>query len=356
MFKTDALLFSVAVLFLLSLNGCAAPTTRQAGLDPELVKIEEQKQLQLAIKKDREYDERLQRVAWPLLQAAAPLCENNTVPRMGFQISNIHAYAKDYQDAARVVLGVDDRLRVISVTQGGPAEKAGIESGDIILSVNGEVLPIGKKAIKKFSGIASDAIAAGPDVSFDLLRDGEKLSITVTGKAVCRFSAQFSPSDEINAFADGNSIYITRGMMRFAQDDQQLSLVVAHELAHNSQEHIKAKMKNYWIGAIFDIAAAAYGANTQGAFGNMAAGAYSQEFEAEADYVGLYMMALADIELTGAADFWREMGIQNPGSITKNYASSHPSTAERYLAIENAVVEINTKREVGFELKPEMKE
>lgn len=355
MFKTNTLFFSISILFLLSLNGCAAPTTRQAGLNPELIKIEEQKQMQLAVKKDREYDDRLQRVAWPLLQAAAPLCEGNTVPRIGFQVSNVHAYAKDYQNAARAVLGVDDRLRVIGVTSGGPAERAGIKLGDIVLGMNGEVLPIGKKAIKKYSGIASDAIAAGPDVSFDLLRDGEKLSITVAGKEVCRFSPQFSPSDEINAFADGNSIYITRGMMRFAQDDQQLSLVVAHELAHNSQEHIKAKMKNYWIGAIFDIAAAAYGANTQGAFGNMAAGAYSQEFEAEADYVGLYMMALADIELAGAADFWREMGVQHPGSITQNYASSHPSTAERYLAIENAVVEINTKREVGFELKPEMK-
>ncbi len=343
-------------VFLGLLFGCAAPTTRQSSLDPELVKLEEQKQLQLAIKKDREYDERLQRVAWPLLQASAPLCEGNTVPRLGFQITNVQAYAKNYQDAARVVLGVDDRLKVIGVTPGSPAERAGIEIGDILLSMNGEVLPIGKKGIKKYAGLASDAIAAGPDVSFVLLRDGEESSISVTGEVVCRFAAQYLTSDEINAFADGNGIYVTRGMMRFAQSDQQLSLVVAHELAHNSQEHIKAKMKNYWIGAIFDIAAAAYGANTQGAFGKMAAGAYSQEFEAEADYVGLYMLAYADIELTGVADFWREMGIEHPGSITGNYASSHPSTAERYLAIENAVVEINTKKKDGFDLKPEMKE
>ena len=347
---------SLCFVFLSLLIGCAAPTTRQTALDPELVESEEQKQLQLVIKKDREYDDRLQRVAWPLLQAAAPLCENNTVPRLGFQVTNIQAYAKDYQNAARVVLGVDDRLRVIGVTPGGPAERAGIEFGDILLSMNGEVLPVGKKGIKKYAGLASDAIAAGPDVSFDLLRDGEKLSVSVAGETVCRFSPQFSPSDEINAFADGNGIYVTRGMMRFAQKDHHLALVVAHELAHNSQEHIKAKTKNYWLGAIFDIAAAVYGANTQGAFAKMAAGAYSQEFEAEADYVGLYMMEYADIEISGAADFWREMGIEHPGNITKNYFSSHPSTAERYLAIENAVVEINTKKKDGLHLKPEMKE
>ena len=147
------------------LIGCAAPTTRQAALDPAMVELEEQKQLQLVIKKDREYEDRLQRVAWPLLRAAAPLCEDHTVPRLGFEVANKQAYAKDYQDAARVVFGLDDRLRVIGVTPGGPAEQAGIEYGDIVLSMNGKVLPTGKKGIKKYAGLANDAIAAVPSVS-----------------------------------------------------------------------------------------------------------------------------------------------------------------------------------------------
>ena len=312
--------------------------------------------MQLALKKNREYDERLQRVAWPLIRAATPLCEGNTMPRLGFQFATIHAYTKDYQPAARALLGLDDHLRVIGIAPTGPAEQAGIKVGDIILRLNGQEVPTGKKSVNKFAKLATDAVEAGPDISFDLLRDGNEITTSATLEKVCRFSPLYVNSDEINAFADGDNIYITRGMMRFAEDDRDLSLVVAHELAHNSQEHIKAKTKNYWLGAIFDIAAAAYGVNTQGAFGNMTAGTYSKEFEAEADYVGLYMLAYADIDFSGAADFWREMGIQNPGSITKSYASSHPSTAERYLAIENAAVEIHTKEKDGFELKPEMKE
>ena len=346
---------ATCIVLLFIISGCAAPTTRQAGLDPEQVRIEEQKQLQLAIKKDREFDERLQRVAWPILKSSAPLCEGNTQPKLGFQYANVHAYAKQYQSAASAVLGVDDRVRVIGVTPGGPADLAGIQVGDVIVSVNGEEVPTGKKALKKYSKIAADAIEIEPTVIFDVNRDGEILTLAAELQEVCRFPVIFSASDEVNAYADGDLIYITRGMMRFADDDQELSLVVAHELAHNSQEHIKSKMKNYWLGAIFDIAAAAYGANTQGAFGNMAAQAYSQEFEAEADYVGMYMMAYADLELTGAADFWREMGVQHPGSITKNYAASHPSTAERYLAIENAADEIRAKIDSGAQLLPEMK-
>ena len=144
--------------------------------------------------------------------------------------------------------------------------------------------------------------------------------------------------------------------MRFADSDTELGTVVAHELAHNSQEHIKAKKKNYFLGAIFDVIAAGYGIDTQGTFGNMAAGAYSQEFEAEADYVGLYALALAGYDLVEVPDFWREFGSENPDSITRSYASSHPSTAERYLAIDNAVSEIEYKREMELDLSPEMKE
>lgn len=345
-------IFSVLALLIL---GCAAPTTKQVGLDPELIRQEEEKQKQLALEKDRDYDARLQRVALPILRAGVPLCEGNTLPRIGIQMSNIDVYQKDYQSAANAVFGLDDRVQIIGVTAGGPAEAAGVEIGDIILRVNGDKLPTGKKAIKESTKIADNALAAGSVVSFDLLRASEELSIDVPGEEVCRFSVQLLAMDDLNAFADGNAIYVTRGMMRFAENDRQLAVVVAHELAHNSQEHIKAKKKNFWLGTIFDVVAAAYGVNTQGAFGNMAARTYSKEFESEADYVGLYVMALADIDLSEAADFWRGFGAENPSSITRNYASSHPSSAERYLAIENTVIEIHVKQKDGFELKPEMK-
>ena len=40
------------------------------------------------------------------------------------------------------------------------------------------------------------------------------------------------------AFADGTKVFLTRGMMRFAQSDEELALVVAHETAHNIMGHI----------------------------------------------------------------------------------------------------------------------
>jgi predicted Zn-dependent protease len=117
--------------------------------------------------------------------------------------------------------------------------------------------------------------------------------------------------------------------------------------------HQKAKMQNYMLGSLLDILAAAYGINTQGTFGNSAAQAYSQEFEAEADYVGLYIMALAGLEIENSANFWRRMAALHPGSIGRNHASSHPATAERFVAIEQTVLEIRQKQAGGLALTPE---
>ena len=62
----------IAIIALV-LTACAAPTTRKTDLDPELVRQEEERQKQIALKKDRQYNDRLQRIAWPILKASVPL-------------------------------------------------------------------------------------------------------------------------------------------------------------------------------------------------------------------------------------------------------------------------------------------
>jgi predicted Zn-dependent protease len=143
-------------------------------------------------------------------------------------------------------------------------------------------------------------------------------------------------------------------MLRFVENDQELALVIGHELAHNAMGHIGAKTTNYVLGSVFDILAAAYGVNTQGAFGNAGAQAYSQGLEAEADYVGLYAVARADMPIDDSANFWRRFGAAT-GSIKTQYGASHPGSAERFVGIENAIVEIKAKQANGEALVPNRK-
>ena len=108
---------------------------------------------------------------------------------------------------------------------------------------------------------------------------------------------------------------------------------------------------------VLDIAAAAAGVNTQGGFTRLGAqagaGTYSVEYEREADYVGLYLLANAGFDETKAPILWRRMAIQNPNAIA--HRGTHPTTPERFVALEKSVEEIAGKRISNQRLMPEMK-
>ncbi|MGD8323198.1 MAG: PDZ domain-containing protein [Gammaproteobacteria bacterium] len=74
----------------------------------------------------------------------------------------------------------DDGVRVVGVTPGGPGEAAGIEPGDLIVSI--EAIEVdGSSAgnpIRRFFDVLSD-VEAGSDVELGLLRDGASQTVIV---------------------------------------------------------------------------------------------------------------------------------------------------------------------------------
>jgi hypothetical protein len=89
--------------------------------------------------------------------------------------------------------------------------------------------------------------------------------------------------------------------------------------------------------------------------GKVAAQAYSKEFEAEADYVGLYIMARGGLNIDKVPQLGRRMAAANPRGIRRSYAASHPASAERFLALQKTAAEIHKKQAVGLPLMPEYK-
>ncbi len=159
-----------------------------------------------------------------------------------------------------------------------------------------------------------------------------------------------------------NRIYITRGMLRFVDNPGEIATVVAHELAHNLMGHRAAKETNMVAGAgvglVFDILAAVAGVDTGGDFmrfgAEAGAGAFSQDFEAEAEYVGVYLMAREGYDVRLAPNLWRRMAVIYLASIQTNHSSTHPSAPERFVALESAVGEIRAKHDAGQPLVPEV--
>ncbi len=345
----------LAILFLFITTACATPTTRRLEVDEVAAEIEAQKQRRIALEAWIDNKRRLDDVAYKIFTKAVSLCEEKNSFSIGITIANKYMFSEDMQEAALSLYDISNVLKIIHVMKGSAAEQAGIQNNDIPVAINDWPVHVGEKAGSEFLKKLKDASKDSSQISLKTIRDGIEQIVEITPDKICDYGIALSNEDIINAFADGKRVVITRGMMHFTEDDTELALVVSHELAHNVMKHIEAKTKNYMLGSILDIIAAVYGVNTQGAFGNIAAQAYSKEFEAEADYVGLYMMALAGLDIDNAPKFWRHMAVIHPGSIKTNFTATHPATPHRFVALEKTVQEVKQKIEAGLPLKPELK-
>lgn len=79
---------------------------------------------------------------------------------------------------------------------------------------------------------------------------------------------------------------------------------------------------------------------------------FSQGYEREADYLGLYFMARAGFDPTKAPEVWRRMAAEYPAAIKETFLSTHPSTPERAATLEATIREINAKIRDHQSLKP----
>ncbi len=353
---TRATTFVITAAF--GLNACVTPLSAP----PKTTKAEREEEifqqrtlvLQTLLKKQ----ERVNRISFALSKANAPLCPRGRT-MFGFGYHSAAQYKGDYAKAGEALYQFDGLPKVLYVINGSPAAKAGLAVGDEFIALDEDNITPGDKVFAGFAKMMDAKKAEA--ISFRVRRDGEIIDIAMTPVRVCDIPIGVSRSAAINAKANGRYVTINDGMLRFAQTDEELALVIAHEFAHNTMGHVRAQSINIGLGLagglVLDVALIAFGVFTPAIFSQSAAGAayltYSAEFEQEADYVGAYYFVRAGYNVDIAEDFWRRMGAQNPGSITKK--STHPPTATRFVAMDKAFEEIAIKQDKGALLVPDVK-
>jgi beta-barrel assembly-enhancing protease len=339
-------------------SGCATTTTQLAPISPEDVLAEERAQRELVLIELLNAEQRLNNLAYPLLRAATPLCETKAGPRIGVALRSSEDYRGPWIDAARSGLNLTDTVSVVVVADGSAAQVAGLKVGDRLLAIGSVPIEPGRNATSAALRLLRDHGTA--PLSIAVTREGTRKTIEFVPEVVCDLGTIVTAEGDINAYADGKNIIFPWAMMRFADDDE-LRAVIAHEIAHNAMGHIEARRQNMLLsgllGALADVALATQGVNTGGQntadFMALGARAFSQNFEREADYVGMYIMARAGVPLEGGPNLWRQFAQINPAAIA--YASTHPTTAERFVRLRAAIEEIEAKMIAGTELLPEMK-
>ncbi|RDA93666.1 hypothetical protein CP533_4888 [Ophiocordyceps camponoti-saundersi (nom. inval.)] len=154
------------------------------------------------------------------------------------------------------------------------------------------------------------------------------------------------PHKIANAFIlPGGKVFIHSHLFEACSSEDALAAVLGHELAHSSLEHQAEDASAVWastltIGSLFLAAGAVPGFIMFcfcGAFG----GFYLRDLflrlpwrrrhEAEADYVGLMMMAEACYDPRAAVGFWRKMEILQKDNKVDAFElfSTHPTNQNR---------------------------
>lgn len=360
--KFDARVLALSVS-LLGAAACATPQLRTPDLPAEEIAREAELQRRFAFEHLRDERLRVLRIAYRLTTAAHDLCGDNVTGATGVFLWTARNFTGDEETLARSSYDIHDGYTILAVAEGSPAAQAGLRGGDRILSVDGVAVPEATRAsLSTMRERAQDAFRNKRALPMEIARQGSRERETVSLALVpsCDYQAGLLRSDVVNAFADGNQIIVTTGMMNFIRSDRELAMIMGHELSHNFLGHIDAKRTNSIAGAgaglLVDalvIVATGYNPRLAREGGLAGAGAYSVAFEQEADYAGLYVMARAGYDIDGVSDLWRRMALDNANQIGKE--TDHPTSAARFVAMEAALREIRAK-EAGHEpLVPALK-
>ncbi|HEY8520869.1 MAG TPA: PDZ domain-containing protein [Gammaproteobacteria bacterium] len=91
------------------------------------------------------------------------------------------------QQRAMLGLSIEDDergVRVRGVSPNGPAAAAGVQAGDVIVAIDGALLPTGEQSPSQALLAQMTHVEPGEDVMLEIVRDGERREVTVRPRAM----------------------------------------------------------------------------------------------------------------------------------------------------------------------------
>ena len=176
---------------------------------------------------------------------------------------------------------------------------------------------------------------------------------------VCTWTFRTSSSRSLNAHAGPNGlIVVNRGIVEYATSEEEVAMVIAHEVGHQAANHYAANQRNHATGALVGAvllgavgAAVSHGSHDGGAITRAAMNAgsgiggavglisFSKEQEREADYLAALILYRAGLDLDKARAFQVTMA-KASGQTETGMLDTHPAGPERIAAWDRAVQEI----------------
>ena len=286
----------------------------------------------LALQRD---DQRVADTAWRIAARNADSC-TKIWAALGVSLQHVSQYAPAYRAAAQSAFVLDDSYpSILAVAEGSPAAAAGLKPNDTLRGVNGADLA--SKSGAQTTAASYDAVSSAmaalealPDQKPAILsieRGGQRLDVSVTPQSVCRSRVELAPGNAINANANGLVAQISGRLVNWVQSDDELALVIAHEMAHNLLDHPKKLNEKSALSGL---------ATSLGLSGKA-----QRQMELDADRMGIIMAAGAGYNYKIAPDFWARLNSNAP--LASFLATSHPTTRARRENAQRVVDEISSK-------------
>lgn len=247
-------------------------------------------------------------IGYRLATANVDLCVEHMVDS-GMLIETLGQYGAAFRPAARQVLGLTDGPTVALVVAGSPAERAGLERGDVLIDADGVPFAAGPpdSTEGRFAGVeaamtALDVALADGKARLTIERARRRLTVDLVGVTACKARFQLVPGDYADAVANGTWVQLSTRMAGFATTPDELAAILAHELAHNALGHRKAAAK------------------------------IQRLHELQADRLMPYLMVRAGFDPGAAVLLWRRFEAKRLGGLFPS--ATHPPWSDRVRAVE----------------------
>lgn len=242
---------------------------------------------------------RLERIAYPILKANLSECPQ-VQDNLGVFVHTIHDFPEDMRAIVRDKLGLNDNPSIRHVLPGSPAKMAGLTAGDKILAINDVNMIEGGQARLFFETVGRSEFSKG-QVSIKINRAGHIETVILSPEKICSYSVQLLFSGDLNAYTNGDDIWVTTELVNRLSSEESLALVIAHELAHATEGHIFKSP--------------------------------TREFELQADRIGMAFLIKAGYDGDLALAEWTN----NPLNHKSLIGESHPTFEDRWRELDSAL-------------------
>lgn len=257
------------------------------------------------------------KVSYPLLLAAGSITQEEA-SHFGFLLHDQDYYerlhSREHAQWAEKRYQLGKGIHVRYVFPGSGADKAGLRSGDTLISVNGGSLQ--GTALKTMAHISTSS----PRQQIHLAVErgaGAVRTFRIKGSPGKVFSVHVSEENALNLFVENEEISITKALLNELEDDNELAILLSYAIADSY----------------------------------VSAG--SQDRDTAIDELALYMMTRCDYSGEHAVDLWKRLAGETGQERLSPLAQRFPFDAFRLSNVRGITASIESKRQKGEALIPD---